>query len=116
LSLDDDTSFSLGASPGRERTLILVAAVAATAAVVSVAGIVGWIGLLIPQIARRFAGADARHSVPSSMLLGGVFALFCDDLARTLLPGEIPLGILTSLFGALLFIVIMSSRSVWVPR
>jgi iron complex transport system permease protein len=116
LSLDDDTGFSLGAAPGRERTLVLVAAVAATATTVSVAGIVGWIGLLIPHVARRFTGADAQRALPASMLLGGIFALLCDDLARTLLPGEIPLGILASLFGALLFIAMMLSRNIRVQR
>jgi iron complex transport system permease protein len=116
LSLDDDTGFSLGAAPGRERTLVLVAAVAATAAVVSVAGIVGWIGLLIPHVARRMTGADAQRAMPASMLLGGIFALICDDLARTLLAGEIPLGILASLFGAVLFIAMMLSRNVRVQR
>ena len=116
LSLDDDTSLSLGAAPGRERTLILVAAVAATAAVVSVAGVVGWVGLLIPHVARRLTGADAQRAVPTSMLLGGIFALLCDNLARTLLPGEIPLGILTSLFGAVLFIAMMLSQNIRVQR
>lgn len=116
LSLDDDTGFSLGAAPGRERTLVLVAAVAATAAVVSVAGIVGWIGLLIPHMARRLTGADARRALPASMLLGAIFALVCDDLARTLLAGEIPLGILASLFGSVLFIGMMLSRNVRVQR
>jgi iron complex transport system permease protein len=79
--------------------------VAATAAVVSVAGIVAWIGLLIPHVARRYTGADAQRALPASMLLGGTFALLCDDLARTLLAGEIPLSIIASLFGACLFIV-----------
>ena len=116
LSLDDDTSFSLGASPGRERTLLLGGAVTATAAVVSVAGVVGWIGLLIPHVARRLTGADARRAVPASLLLGGIFALLCDDLARTLLPGEIPLGILTSLFGALLFMAMMLTKNVRIRR
>jgi iron complex transport system permease protein len=116
LSLDDDTGFSLGAVPGRERTLVLVAAVTATAVVVSVAGIVGWIGLLIPHVARRLTGADAQRALPASMLLGGIFGLVCDDLARTLLAGEIPLGILASLFGALLFIVMMLSRNIRVQR
>jgi iron complex transport system permease protein len=116
LSLDDDTGFSLGAAPGRERTLVLVAAVAATAATVSVAGIVGWIGLLIPHVARRFTGADAQRALPASMLLGGIFGLLCDDLARTLLAGEIPLGILASLFGALLFVAMMLSRNIRVQR
>jgi iron complex transport system permease protein len=116
LSLDDDTGFSLGAAPGRERTLLLVASVAATAVVVSVAGVVGWIGLLIPHVARRLTGADAQRALPASMLLGGTFAVVCDDLARTLLAGEIPLGILASLFGAVLFIVMMLSRNIRVQR
>lgn len=116
LSLDDDTGFSLGATPGRERTLILVAAVVATAAIVSVAGIVGWIGLLIPHVARRLMGADAQRALPASLLLGGMFALLCDNLARTLLAGEIPLGIIASFFGALLFIIMMLSKNIRVRR
>ncbi len=116
LSLDDETSFSLGAAPGRERTLVLVAAVAATASVVSVAGVVGWIGLIIPHVARRLTGADAQRAVPASLLLGGLFALMCDALSRILLAGEVPLGILTSFFGALLFIFMMLSRSIRVQR
>ena len=116
LSLDDDTGFSLGASPGRERALVLVAAVAATAAVVAVAGVVGWIGLLIPHVARRLTGADAQRALPASILLGGIFAVVCDDLARTLLAGEIPLGILASFFGALLFMALMLSKNIRVQR
>lgn len=116
LSLDDDTGFSLGAAPGRERALVLVAAVGATAAVVSVAGIVGWIGLLVPHVARRLAGADAQRALPASLLLGGIFALACDDLARTLMAGEIPLGIVASFFGALLFMAMMMSRNIRVER
>jgi iron complex transport system permease protein len=116
LSLDDDTGFSLGAAPGRERALLLAVSVTATAAVVSVSGVVGWIGLLIPHVARRLTGADAQRALPASMLLGGTFALVCDDLARTLLPGEIPLGILASLFGAMLFMAMMLSRNVRVQR
>jgi iron complex transport system permease protein len=116
LSLDDDTAASLGASPVLERTLLLVASVAATAAVVAVAGIIGWVGLLIPHVARRLMGADAQRALPASILLGGTFTLLCDDLARTLLAGEIPLGILASFFGALLFLVLMATRSVKVRR
>jgi iron complex transport system permease protein len=103
LSLEDATAFSLGATPGRERALLLGAAVAATAAVVSVCGMVGWIGLIVPHIARRLFGADARDAVPAALLIGGLFGVLCDDIARTLLPGEIPIGILTSFIGALFF-------------
>jgi iron complex transport system permease protein len=116
LSLDDDTGFSLGASPGRERALVLVAAVAATSAVVAVSGVVGWIGLLIPHVARRLTGADARRALPAAILLGGIFAVLCDDLARTLLAGEVPLGILASFFGAILFMAMMLSKNIRVQR
>jgi len=116
LSLDDATAFSLGVSPGRERALVLTAAVAATAAVVSVAGMVGWIGLIVPHIARRLFGADARHALPAAMLMGGLLAVLCDDAARTLLAGEIPVGILTSLVGALFFIAMMMTRNIRVER
>lgn len=107
LSLNDETAFSLGAAPVRERGLLLVAAVAATAAVTSVSGVVGWVGLIVPHLARRLGGANAQYTVPLSLVLGGIFAVICDNLARTLLPGEVPLGILTSLIGALVFIGLM---------
>lgn len=107
LSLNDETAFSLGAAPGRERTLLLVAAVIATSAVISVAGMVGWVGLIIPHIARRLFGADARYVLPASMLIGAIFTVVCDDLARSLFVGEIPLGILTSFIGAAIFMTLM---------
>lgn len=107
LSLNDDTAFSLGTAPGRERTILLIAAVAATAAITSVAGIVGWVGLIVPHMARRLCGANAQYNLPASMLIGGSFVVICDDLARTLLAGEIPLGILSALIGAVIFMILM---------
>jgi len=105
LALRDDTAFSLGVAASRERAVVLVASVAATAVVVSVAGVVGWVGLIVPHVARRLVGADAQRLLPVSMLVGGAFTLLCDNLARTLRAGEIPLGIVTSLLGALVFIL-----------
>ncbi|HUV07214.1 MAG TPA: iron ABC transporter permease [Spirochaetia bacterium] len=110
LSLNDETAFSLGALPGRERTILLAAAVASTAAVISISGIIGWVGLIVPHISRRIFGADAQHSLQGSIIIGGLFMLICDDVARTLLAGEIPLGILTSFLGAVLFLILMSVR------
>lgn len=107
LSLEDETAFSLGASPARERALLLSAAVAAVAAVVSAAGLVGWIGLITPHIARRLVGAEAHRALPAALLLGALLAVGCDTLARALLAGEIPLGILTSFFGATGFALLM---------
>lgn len=116
LALNEETAFSIGTAPKRERLLLLAAAVLPTAAVISVAGMVGWVGLIIPHIARRLFGSDTRFTLPASMLLGGLFTIACDDLSRTLLAGEIPLGILTSLLGAAIFIALMVSRFLKVER
>jgi iron complex transport system permease protein len=111
LSLSEVTSFSLGARPGRERWLLIFAAVLPTAALISISGMVGWVGLIMPHISRRLFGTDTRFSLPACMLLGGLFTLLCDDLARTLLAGEIPLGILTSLIGAFIFLGLMMFKN-----
>ena len=109
LTLGEEAAFSLGAAPGRERLLLLTAAVVATAATVSLAGMVGWVGLMAPHLARRLFSADSRRALPAAMLLGGAFTLLCDDLARTLTAGEIPLGILTSLLGAVAFMALLAT-------
>lgn len=115
LCLNDETAYSLGASLARERLVLLVAVVSATAALTAISGIIGWVGLIIPHIARRLAGASAEKAIPAAMLLGGAFTLVSDNLARTLLAGEIPLGILTSAIGAALFIYLMTSMG-WKGR
>lgn len=107
LSLSDETAFALGVAVRRERALLLLLSVAATAAVVSVSGMVGWVGLITPHVARRLHGADARRALPGAMLLGAIVVVACDDLARTLVAAEIPLGIVTSLVGAAAFAVVM---------
>ena len=109
LSLDDKMAWSLGVVPDRERRWMLIAAVAATASLTAVAGIVGWIGLIVPHLSRRLFGADARYHLPGAMLIGAGLTLLCDDLARSLLAGEIPLGILTSLMGAGIFVLLMTT-------
>jgi iron complex transport system permease protein len=112
LALSDETAFSLGARPGRERALLVGLAVTATAAVTAVSGVIGWVGLIVPHLARRVFGANASYSLPVSMLAGGIFTVLCDTLARTLLAGEIPLGILTSLIGAAIFIIMLMRSEV----
>ncbi len=112
LSLNDETAFSLGAATSQERLILLFTTVAATAALTSISGIIGWVGLIIPHIARRLMGASAHKSIPVAMLLGGIFTVISDDIARTLLSGEIPLGILTSAIGAVLFMYLMISMGI----
>jgi iron complex transport system permease protein len=111
LALKDYTAFSLGASASFERAAILIFAVVATAAVTAVSGLIAWVGLIMPHLARRIFGADARFALPGSMLLGAILVLLCDDFARTVMSEEIPLGIITSLVGAIFFIVLMMSSA-----
>ena len=109
-ALDDRSAFALGSDPGRERLILVVLAVIAVAAVTAVAGIVSWVGLLIPHLSRKLEGADTARNLPTAMMLGAAFVLICDDIARGLLTGEIPLGLLTALGGAVLFAVLMTRR------
>ncbi len=111
LSLTDRNAFSLGTRPGGEKLLVLFLAAASTAAVISVSGLIGWAGLIVPHIARRVLKTDTRYSLPGSMLIGSAYLLICDTLARSASEAEIPLGILTSAAGALLFLIILTRRS-----
>ncbi len=78
---------------------------------VSLSGVIGFIGLVIPHIMRYFIGNDARFLLPASFLGGGLFLLISDTLARSLfLPGEIPVGIITGLIGAPVFIFLILKR------
>ena len=109
VSIFEPPSRKLSAPPSPEQ-IGIVAATLSVAAVISVSGIVLWLGLIVPHLARRIFGSDGRASVPGSLLIGGAFGLLCDTLARMLLPGEIPLGIVSSLLGAVLFAVILTRR------
>ncbi len=110
LSLDERTAHAIGISVSREKSLMLFVATVATTAIISVAGLVSWVGLIVPHLARRLLGSDSRYALPGSMLIGSMFMLLCDTIGRTLLPGEIPLGVLTSLIGAALFMVILTRK------
>lgn len=110
LSLSNEVAFSLGVKKGKETTLSIIIAVIITACVVSISGIVSWVGLVVPNVARIITGADTAKSVPITIALGGIFTILCDDLARTLLTGEIPLSIFTAFFGAIIFIALISCK------
>jgi iron complex transport system permease protein len=112
LSMDDRTAFSLGLAPFRERILLLLTATVVTSAAISISGIVGWAGLIVPHISRRVLSSDGRTALPGSMVIGAIYIVVCDTTARTLLDGEIPLGVLTSLIGAGLFIVLLTRRQI----
>lgn len=98
----ENTAESLGVPVARFRTLTFLAAALSTAILVSVAGVIGFVGLMIPHIARRFAGPLHLRLAIACAVFGAVLLLASDLLARTLLPPqELPIGIITSSIGAL---------------
>ena len=75
---------------------------------VSSCGVIGFVGLIVPHCMRLICGPDNRRVVPCSILGGALFMLSCDTLSRTLLqPAELPVGSLTAIVGAPLFIYLL---------
>lgn len=116
LALDDRVGFSLGVATGRERILMMVVATFGTAVVVSLSGIVAWIGLVVPNLARRRCGADTQKALPLAAVMGAGITLLCDTVARTIRPGEVPLGTVTAAVGSILFIYVMTRTRLTVQR
>jgi iron complex transport system permease protein len=85
-----------------------------TAAATATAGIIGLVGLVVPHLARSLVGPDHATLLPVSALLGAALLPAVDDIARSLIAGEIPLGILTSLIGAPFFVsMLLRIRRGW---
>jgi len=114
LSLGDDEAKAMGVDPTRMKLLIIFFSTLMTAAAVSVSGVIGWVGLVIPHAGRMIVGPDHRRLLPVSMSLGAAFLMLIDNIARTLLPGEIPLGVLTGLIGVpLLIFLLRRNKTGW---
>lgn len=114
LAMGDEEARALGINVPRVRLLLIAAATLITSAVVAYAGVVGWVGLIVPHFARMLVGPGFARLLPAAMLCGAVFMLAVDTLARTLSSTEIPLGVLTSVIGAPLFILLLArGRRVW---
>ena len=107
LSLGEDEAKSLGVNTARVKIFIILVATFVSALSVTIAGIIGWIGLIVPHIARFIFGADNRAVLASSAMIGAIFLLFCDSFSRLIFTFEIPIGIVTSLFGIPMFIIVL---------
>ncbi|MBQ9467789.1 MAG: iron ABC transporter permease [Clostridia bacterium] len=104
----DETAFSMGVNVRRLRALSLVAASLITAVCVAHLGIIGFVGIICPHIAKRLLGQDHRLSIPASLLTGAVLLLLADALSRLIGGGSaLPVGAVTSLFGAPFFLVLI---------
>lgn len=112
LLIGDETAISLGINVKKLRLLLFITSALITAVLVANTGAIGFIGLMIPHICRYFVGGDLRRLLPLSALLGGLFLLWVDVLARTVFsPEELPIGIITGFIGGLFFIGLLLKQS-----
>jgi iron complex transport system permease protein len=107
----DTAAAALGVHVSRTRWLLLIATALLTGAMVSVSGSIGFIGLVLPHAVRLVVGARHRVLLPLSALVGAIVLIWSDTLARTLFdPRELPVGIVTAVVGAPLFILLLVRR------
>jgi iron complex transport system permease protein len=108
LSLGDDEASALGMNVRRARLVVIAAATVGTAAAVAVSGLIAFVGIIVPHTVRLLVSTSYRAVVPLSLVVGGGFMVAADVLARTVLsPQELPIGVVTAIFGAPFFAVVL---------
>ena len=106
-ALGEEQAQHLGVSVRRVKLTVMAAVSVLLGVCVSIGGTIGFVGLVIPHMVRLVLGPDHRRLLPASLLAGAVFLLLTDLVGRTLLsPIELPIGVVTSLVGAVAFLVI----------
>ncbi|NMA67773.1 MAG: iron chelate uptake ABC transporter family permease subunit, partial [Clostridiaceae bacterium] len=107
----EETARHLGIDTEKVKKILLAGSSLMVAAAVSTSGIIGFVGLVVPHFIRLLIGPDHRHLLPASALLGAALLIVTDTLARTIIaPRELPVGIITALLGAPLFIYLLKKR------
>lgn len=112
LSLGDAEARSFGIDVQRDRGIIIASCSVVTALAVSISGIIGWVGIVVPHLARMLVGPDFRRLFPASVSLGTCYLIAIDDVCRTVSAFEIPIGVITGIVGAPLFLYFIYKRKV----
>lgn len=112
LAMGDEDASNLGLNLKVFKTLMYLLASLLVGIMVSVSGVIGFVGLLIPHITRLIFSSDNRIVLPASFLIGASFLILTDTLARTIIsPAELPVGALTAIIGAPIFIYLLKTKS-----
>jgi len=115
MAFGEDEARTLGISTGLVRIAVIASATLMTASAVAISGVVGLVGLVVPHVARAYVGPNFSVLVPASALIGALFVLLMDNLARSLFNAELPLGVLTELVGAPFFLFLLTRvRHGWI--
>ena len=110
LSLGEQEARALGVHVGFVRGVVIICSTLLTASAVCVCGTIGWVGLVIPHLSRITVGQDNTKSIPVSLLMGAIFMVAIDTLARVLTSLELPLSILTGIIGAPFYFMVLAGQ------
>jgi iron complex transport system permease protein len=111
MSFGEERAHHLGVNVQKRKLMILTAGSILTGAAVAVSGTIGFVGLVIPHLSRLLWGPDHRHLLPLSIITGSGFLIVADLISRTIIsPTELPIGVITALFGAPVFALILLQR------
>jgi len=109
--LGEETAITLGVPLGKYRRWYMLLSSLLTGVVVAYSGMIGFVGLIIPHIVRGLSGSDHKRLLPVVALTGSLFLIWADVLSRVLISNvELPIGIITSIIGAPLFIYIIVKK------
>ncbi|MFM7333474.1 MAG: FecCD family ABC transporter permease, partial [Tabrizicola sp.] len=112
MSLGDETAASLGIPVARFRLSVFVAGALITGVMVAFSGLIGFVGLMMPHLVRFAVGGDNARVLPLSALLGAIFLVAADTVARVVMaPEDMPIGVVTGLVGGVFFLWLMARRS-----
>lgn len=115
LAIGEENAKHLGVNVEKVKKVLLILASLVTAAAVSLSGLVGFVGLMVPHITRLVIGPDHRILLPASTIVGAIFLVVCDSVARIIATPfastlELPVGIITMLTGAPFFILLFKKK------
>ena len=107
LAIGEENARNIGVDVKRVKLIIMIVVSALIGVCVSIGGTIGFVGLITPHIARMLVGPNHKRLLPASAFGGATFLMLADLIARVLLnPLELPIGVVTSLIGAVLFIYV----------
>jgi iron complex transport system permease protein len=111
MQLDEEQAQQLGVNVEKVKLILLGVATLVTSSAICFTGLIGFVGIIVPHIVRLIWGPDHRFLIPLSTLVGAIFLILADSLARTVLsPTEIPVGIITAFCGAPFFLYLLRRR------
>lgn len=105
--IGEENASNLGVNVKRTKVLIMLAVAILIGSCVSVSGTIGFVGLVVPHITRIIVGPNHKRLLPACIFLGASFLMLTDLLSRTIIaPKELPIGVITSLVGAIVFVIV----------